>query len=60
MGIKGRAVGIVAMAVAVGIAATTAAGARTSDPGITKTSIKIGGTFPLTGIAAAYKTIPAA
>ena len=30
------------------------------DPGVTATSIKIGGTFPLTGPASLYKTIPAA
>ncbi len=48
-----------AVAVA-GIAVSAATGARQADPGITKTSIKIGGTFPLTGVASAYKTIPLA
>jgi branched-chain amino acid transport system substrate-binding protein len=47
-------------AVVAGIAVTAAAGARQADPGITKTSVKIGGTFPLTGPASAYKTIPLA
>jgi branched-chain amino acid transport system substrate-binding protein len=60
MAIKRRALAIVAVAVLSGVAATTAVGAHTSDPGITKTSIKIGGTFPLTGVASAYKTIPLA
>jgi branched-chain amino acid transport system substrate-binding protein len=60
MGIKRRALGILVVGAAAGIAATTAVGAHTSDPGITKTSIKIGGTFPLTGVASAYKTIPLA
>lgn len=42
------------------VAVTAAWGAHRADPGITKTSIHIGGTFPLTGVASAYKTIPAA
>jgi branched-chain amino acid transport system substrate-binding protein len=42
------------------VTATAAFGAHRADPGITSTSIKIGGTFPLTGVASAYKTIPAA
>jgi branched-chain amino acid transport system substrate-binding protein len=50
---------VTAIAVAA-IAASAAAGAHQADPGITKTSIKIGGTFPLTGPASAYKTIPLA
>jgi len=44
------------------VSATAAFGAhavRSADPGITKTTIHIGGTFPLTGVASAYKTIPA-
>ena len=54
------------LAVAVGIAAvasvavTAASGAVRTDPGITSNSILIGGTFPLTGVASLYKTIPAA
>jgi ABC-type branched-subunit amino acid transport system substrate-binding protein len=60
MGIKRRiAVAVLAAAVA-GMAAGAAAGAHAADPGITKTSVHIGGTFPLTGVAALYKTIPAA
>ena len=42
------------------VTATAAFGAHRADPGITSTSVKIGGTFPLTGVASAYKTIPAA
>ncbi|HET7572403.1 MAG TPA: ABC transporter substrate-binding protein [Gaiellaceae bacterium] len=53
----GALIGVLALA---GIMASAAAGAHRADPGITKTSIKIGGTFPLTGPASAYKTIPAA
>lgn len=48
------------LALAAALLATAASGARSSDPGITKNSIHIGGTFPLTGVASAYKTIPAA
>jgi branched-chain amino acid transport system substrate-binding protein len=51
---------LVAVLAVAGIAASTAFGAHRADPGITKTSIKIGGTFPLTGPASLYKTIPAA
>ncbi len=58
---KGRVAGVLVAALAVaGIATSAAAGAHRSDPGITKTQITIGGTFPLTGVAAAYKTIPSA
>jgi branched-chain amino acid transport system substrate-binding protein len=61
MRIKGRILGALVAAIAVaGIAVTAAAGARQADPGITKTTVKIGGTFPLTGVASAYKTIPLA
>src|SRR5579884_2750319 len=41
-------------------AAGTAAASHTSTPGVTKKQITIGGTFPLTGPASLYKTIPAA
>ena len=41
-------------------AASTAVASHSSTPGVTKTQITIGGTFPLTGFASAYKTIPAA
>jgi branched-chain amino acid transport system substrate-binding protein len=60
MGIKRRIAGAVVVLAVAGIAASAAAGAQRSDPGITKTQISIGGTFPLTGVAAAYKTIPSA
>jgi len=46
------AVAVVALAVAVGGA--------TGDPGVSNTSIVIGGTFPLSGPASAYGTIPQA
>jgi branched-chain amino acid transport system substrate-binding protein len=52
-----------ALAVGLAVAAmvvSAAAGAHRADPGITKTSITVGGTFPLTGPASAYKTIPTA
>jgi len=58
---KGRMLGALVAALAVaGVAVSAAAGAHRADPGITKTSITIGGTFPLTGPASLYKTIPAA
>jgi branched-chain amino acid transport system substrate-binding protein len=61
MGRKGRLLAVLAaLALFASVAATAAFGARHADPGITKTSIHIGGTFPLTGVASAYKTIPAA
>src|SRR5437868_12353279 len=40
--------------------AGTAAASHTGTPGVTKKQITIGGTFPFTGPAALYKTIPAA
>jgi branched-chain amino acid transport system substrate-binding protein len=42
------------------LAAGTAAASHTGTPGVTKKTITIGGTFPLTGPASLYKTIPAA
>ena len=51
---------IVGVAAVAAVTATAAFGAHRADPGITSTSVKIGGTFPLTGVASAYKTIPAA
>jgi branched-chain amino acid transport system substrate-binding protein len=58
---KGKMVGALLGVLAVaGIAVSAAAGAHRADPGITKTSVKLGGTFPLTGPASLYKTIPAA
>jgi branched-chain amino acid transport system substrate-binding protein len=40
--------------------ASAAAASHTSTPGVTKHQITIGGTFPLSGPAQLYKTIPAA
>jgi branched-chain amino acid transport system substrate-binding protein len=58
---KGRILALAAGAAIVAtVAVTAASGARKADPGVTATSIKIGGTFPLTGPASLYKTIPAA
>jgi branched-chain amino acid transport system substrate-binding protein len=57
---KGRLAAVLAgVAVAV-VAVTAASGATRTDPGVTSTSVTIGGTFPLTGVASLYKTIPAA
>ena len=42
------------------VAVTAASGAQKRDPGVTASSITIGGTFPLTGVAALYKAIPTA
>src|SRR5947207_1921621 len=61
MGRKGRILAVLAGTTAVAaIAATAALGGHTATPGISATEIKIGGTFPLTGFASLYKTIPAA
>ena len=61
MGMKGKLLAITAgVTVVAAIAVTAASGAKHADPGISATSIKIGGTFPLTGFASLYKTIPAA
>ena len=61
MGMKGRVLAAFAGVLVVAAVAVTAAfGAHRTDPGITSSSISIGGTFPLTGVASLYKTIPAA
>jgi branched-chain amino acid transport system substrate-binding protein len=61
MGMKGRVLALVAgAALAAGVAATAAFGAHRADPGITVSSITIGGTFPLTGVASLYGAIPVA
>ena len=61
MGRKGKVPAVIAGAVIVAAVAVSAAlGAHRATPGVTATSIKIGGTFPLTGVASLYKTIPAA
>ncbi len=61
MGKKGRMLAALAgVLIVAALAVTTASGAHRTDPGVTATSISIGGTFPLTGVASLYKTIPAA
>jgi branched-chain amino acid transport system substrate-binding protein len=47
-------------AIVAGVAVTAATGAPRLDPGVTSSTIAIGGTFPLTGPASLYKTIPTA
>lgn len=61
MGINGRLMALAAaLAVVAGISVTAATGARQATPGVTATTIKIGGTFPLTGPASLYGIIPTA
>src|SRR4051795_6451797 len=62
MGMKGKRILVVlaTAALAAAFTVTAASGAHRADPGITSNSITIGGTFPLTGVASLYKTIPAA
>src|ERR1700752_3918309 len=61
MGMKARILGIFAgIAIIAAVAVTAAGGAVKADPGITATSITIGGTHPLTGPASLYRTISAA
>ena len=61
MSINRKRLGALLCVVAVGIAvASTAGAARQTVPGVTDTTVTIGGTFPLTGPASLYKTIPAA
>jgi branched-chain amino acid transport system substrate-binding protein len=61
MGMKGRILAVLAgAAIVAGIAVTAAFGAHRTDPGVSASTITIGGTFPLTGPASLYKTIPAA
>jgi branched-chain amino acid transport system substrate-binding protein len=61
MGMNSRILAVIAGAAIVGgIAVTAAFGAHRADPGVSATTITIGGTFPLTGPASLYKTIPAA
>jgi branched-chain amino acid transport system substrate-binding protein len=58
---KGRLAAFLAgVAVVAVVAVTAASGATRTDPGVTANSVTIGGTFPLTGVASLYKTIPAA
>ena len=61
MAVSRRKVGaLLCVLLATAAAAGAAAASHTSTPGVTKKQITIGGTFPLTGFASAYKTIPAA
>ena len=61
MAMKGKRLGALLCALAVGIAvASTAAASKSGTPGVSKKQIVIGGTFPFTGGASLYKTIPAA
>jgi len=56
--INRKKLGALLCVIAAGIAvASTAGAASQSTPGVTKTTIKIGGTFPLTGGASLYATI---
>ncbi|HVA30587.1 MAG TPA: ABC transporter substrate-binding protein [Gaiellaceae bacterium] len=58
---KGRILAVSAgAAIVASVAVTAASGAPRLDPGVTSSTITIGGTFPLTGVASLYKTIPAA
>jgi branched-chain amino acid transport system substrate-binding protein len=58
---KGKLLAVLAgTALVAGVAVTAAFGSHSATPGVTATEIKIGGTFPLTGFASLYKTIPAA
>jgi branched-chain amino acid transport system substrate-binding protein len=56
---KGALLAIVALAATAVIVSAASAGS-TATPGVTKTSITVGGTFPLTGPAALYGVIPKA
>ena len=61
MAVNRRKLGALACALVAMAAVASAAGAsHTSTPGVTKKQILIGGTFPFTGFASAYKTIPLA
>jgi branched-chain amino acid transport system substrate-binding protein len=51
---------LVLAVVAVGVSVTAAYSAPTGTPGVTKTTITVGGTFPLTGPAQLYGLIPKA
>src|SRR5947208_16038544 len=61
MGMKRRLLAVLAgAAVVAAVAVSAAAGAHQATPGITASTVKIGGTFPLTGVASLYGTIPKA
>ena len=57
MGTKARVLGIFAgIALIAAVAVTAAGGGVRVDPGITASSITIGGTHPITGPASLYRT----
>ena len=61
MAVNRKRLGALLLALAATAAvAGTAAASHTSTPGVTKKQIVIGGTFPFTGPASLYKTIPVA
>jgi ABC-type branched-subunit amino acid transport system substrate-binding protein len=61
MAVNRKRLGALLLALAATAAvAGTAAASHTGTPGVTKKQVVIGGTFPYTGPAALYKTIPAA
>src|SRR5690348_8584342 len=45
---------------ATAVVVSAASASHTGTPGVTKTQVTIGGTFPYTGPASLYKTIPSA
>lgn len=55
-----KLVALLAALLATAAVAGTAAASHTGTPGVTKKQVVIGGTFPFTGPAALYATIPAA
>jgi len=55
--VRRRTVLLAAVAAALGVALPTALAGSTSDPGVTPTTIVLGGTSPLTGPAAAYASV---
>src|SRR5215471_4357692 len=60
MGRKSRFAVLLAGVACLAAMAVSAASGAQRETGITANTIKIGGTFPLTGFASLYKTIPAA
>ena len=61
MAVNRRKLGVLLCALlATAVAASVATASHTSTPGVTKSQITIGGTFPFTGPASLYKTIPVA
>jgi branched-chain amino acid transport system substrate-binding protein len=61
MGVNRRTLGaLVCALLATAAVASAAAASHTTTPGVSKSQITIGGTFPFTGPASLYKTIPVA